>query len=116
MKAHELVAQALKGIGVPFALQAFPVGGAPDPPFAVYTVDGYGELYADNAVALNIPTIEVGLYEREADAALEGKAYAALSKAFGPVKREEAWVEAEHARVVWYTFSAPPEEPSTSDE
>jgi hypothetical protein len=109
MKAHELVAKALKAVGVPFALQAFPTGGAPDPPFAVYTVDGYGETYADDEVVLAAPTIEVGLYEREIDVSLEMKVYEALTEAFGPVKRDEAWMESEHARVVWFDFQCPPE-------
>lgn len=105
MRAHEEVRAALGSLGLACALQAFPVGGAPDPPFCTFVVDGYGELYADSEVWALSPRAEVGLYEREADAALEARVYEALTSRFGPVSRDEAWMESEHMRVVWFSFA-----------
>ena len=104
MRAHEDVKAVLDSLGLPCALQAFPVGGAPDPPFCVFTADDYDELYADGEVFGVIVRFEVGLYERDADAGLEGRVYDALTDRFGTVARDEAWVESEHMRVVWYSF------------
>lgn len=104
MMAHKLVAQSLKAFGLPFTLQAFPIGGAPKPPFICYEATGYGEQFANNTFYISAPKFAVELYEREADIALEDKLYDHLTSAFGGVERTEAWMESESARVVTYTF------------
>lgn len=104
MMAHKLVAQCLKAFGLPFTLQAFPIGGAPKPPFICYKATSYGEVFTDDALYINAPKYAVELYEREADMALEDKLYDHLTAQFGGVERTEAWMESESARVVVYTF------------
>lgn len=113
MNAHHKVSEALgsfelaSGSPIPFTLQSFPVGQAPDPPFCIYRTSDYGERFADNSVYALVPSFEVELIEREADEDLEERLYEHLTEAFGPVSRDEATLESEHARVVYYDFTVP---------
>lgn len=98
----------LRDFGVPFTLLAYPVGKAPTPPFIIYKIDNVKTLAADNHVQLELIDMEVQLYQREPDVALEDRLYDHLTKTFEFVTRTEAWMESEHARVVYFDFQVSP--------
>lgn len=114
MTPHQHVYETIKSVGIPGALQAFPVpdadgtGGAPPPPFFVYMMDDDGSVEADDTDYTSVPSFRVELYERSADQDLENRVAQAIRSEFGPCSIMEDWIESERARMVTYSFSYTP--------
>lgn len=73
---------------VPCAFLAWPVGGAPSLPWAVYSDEPDG-LGADNGNWAARHRIEVGLYEKEIDTDLGDSLFEALAAEYGYVSPPE---------------------------
>lgn len=96
---------ALTAIGLSGRYEAYPVGKAPAPPFFVYTVDGNGEMYADNGTYARLPRIHVELFEKSADPSLEARVRDALESAFGPVEQVGSWSQSEMCHIEQFDFT-----------
>lgn len=105
MNSDEKLYALLRSTGLDGAKQAYPDGGAPKPPFFIYSLDSGGEVFADNASFLRMPRYRVQLVERHADADVESRLLAALESEYGAVTVHEDWVQSEHARIVSYYFT-----------
>ena len=105
MNSMERLYKLMTSLGVPGAHQAYPKGGAPAPPFFIYTVDSQGEFNADDAVYAEMPRYRVQLVEKQMDAELESRMRSALMEEYGPVRTVADWLQSEHARIVSYYFT-----------
>ena len=103
MSGAEVVA-AVESCGIPCAHMAWPEGCAPEPPWAVWTLDGESAFCADDVSWARKPTYRVELYERSRDTALHESIGKAIEGAFGPYRLEEAWLEDEGVPVTSWTF------------
>lgn len=99
------VYQCVKALGLLGTKLAYPEGDAPAPPFFVYSVDDYGEVFADNSNWANLPRYRVELLEKYGDADLESKVLEALRAEFGPVVVYEDWDSTDHCKVTSYYFT-----------
>lgn len=95
----------LESTGLPAAHMAWPVGSAPDLPWAVFYLEEDRKLNADNRRWATYGTWAVELYQRAADPEIEGKVEDALSEAFGDYSKEETWVESENCLMTVYRFT-----------
>lgn len=83
----------------------FPVGKAPDLPWAVYTDDPDG-MGADQANYSTTHRWDVELYERESNSSLERELFDALCAEYGYVEPPVGtWIESEGCYMCSYRFS-----------
>ena len=89
---------------VPCRHMEWPEDSHPKLPFAVYLLDYDKPISAgDEQIAIRHKWI-VELYESRRDAALETALADALRAGFGPITRDEQWVDDEGMLQVVYTF------------
>lgn len=100
--SHADVYKAVSPI-VPIRHMEWPVDSAPALPWAVYEGDDTPISAGDVQIAVRHRwTVE--LYETRRDAELEKAVADALREAFGPVSRDESWVESDNMLQVRFTF------------
>lgn len=75
----EEVKKILKTTGLPVIYRAWPVNGAPSPPFICYLVKYSNNLFADGGVYHKVDYVQVELYTKLKDLVSEGKVESALS-------------------------------------
>lgn len=80
---------------VPCARVCWPVGQAPDLPWAVFLADDDRAFMADDSMYAPCTRWRVELYERYPDEALEEALRRAISGRFGPCETVESWIETE---------------------
>lgn len=88
---------------VPCSHMEWPNDSAPDLPWALY----YGRAYPIAAGDMQIATKHrwtVELYEKRRDKNLEISLSDALREEFGPIRRDESYVENDNMLIVIYTF------------
>ena len=90
---------------IPSRHEAFAVGKAPAPPFAVYTIDNRGEVYADDSTFARMPRIHIELFEKVSDSTLEDALRAALEYEFGPIEQVGTWSQSEACHIEQSDFT-----------
>ena len=101
--SHEDVYSAVSAV-VPCRHVEWPGDKAPDPPFACYLLDYDKPISAgDEQIAVKRRWI-VELYEARRDPQVEMALADSLRAAFGPVRRDEQWIENDNLLQVVYTF------------
>ena len=101
--SHESVYAAVAP-HVPCCHMEWPAGKEPTVPFACYLLDYERGIGADDASAAYKRKWMVELYEKRRDKALEKALGDSLRAAFGPVRRDEQWIENDNLLQVVYTF------------
>lgn len=93
------IADMIRGIGYPFAYQAFRTQDkakkVPDPPFIIFYYGGSGDLYADNSNYQKIEKLSIELYTDKKEFDIEDKVEAALKEHGLTYRREETYLEDE---------------------
>lgn len=101
--SHADVYSAVSAV-VPTSHVEWPNDSAPPLPWALY----YGEeipVSADNSEVAVRRRWTVELYEKRRDRKVEGAVASALRERFGPVRRNESYVENDNMLMVVFTFS-----------
>lgn len=96
---------ALAATGIPGRFEAYAVGRAPAPPFFIYEVRDWGEIYADGTTYARTPHVHVELFEKVSDSGAEEKMRQAIETAFGPVEETGAWSQSEDCHIEQYDFT-----------
>lgn len=97
---------ALSGAGIPIAYMAWPKGSAPQLPWAVYYLDDYDGVRADDEMWCEASKYIVELYQRLADEDVRERVEQAITASFGGFDKEETWVEDEGVYMTTYRFTA----------
>lgn len=106
MTAYESVAEALRGVGIPFTQWAWPTGRAPALPWCVVVVDSHGDVYADDKSYAALPTVRVELYQKEQDEGLTESVRDALN-AISPTSEVFDWIEDEGCGMTTFLLTIP---------
>ena len=101
--SHESVYEAVSA-HVPCCHMEWPSGKEPPVPFACYLLDYDKPVAAGDAEVAVRRKWMVELYESRRDAALEKALGDGLRERFGPVRRDEQWIENDNLLQVVYTF------------
>ena len=80
---------------VPCARVCWPLGQAPDLPYAVFLADDDRTFMADDAMFATCTRWRVELYERYPDEALETALKRAIYERFGPYEAVDTWIDTE---------------------
>lgn len=107
MRSGELIVHAMAGAGVPCAFMEWPVGSAPELPWAVYLLDSDESLAADDRTYHPAWAWEVELYEAQADPELEQAVRDALESAFDTrvAVTYQGWLDDERCAETVFSFT-----------
>lgn len=89
------IAKMIEDIGLPFAYYQFPEGTGQEPPFIVFFYSDNDDLYADESNYQRIVTLNIELYTREKDFALEQTVEGALADKDLTYYKEENYIDSE---------------------
>ena len=94
------VAEMIESIGLPYAYYQFPDGTAQKLPFVVFFFSGSDDLYADQQNYQKISTLNIELYTKNKDFALDSKVEDILNDNGLTYYKEENYIDSEK---MWQT-------------
>lgn len=94
------VAEMIESIGLPYAYYQFPDGTAQALPFVVFFFSGSDDLYADQQNYQKISTLNIELYTKNKDFALDSKVEDILNDNGLTYYKEENYIDSEK---MWQT-------------
>lgn len=94
------VAEMVESIGLPYAYYQFPDGTAQELPFVVFFFSGSDDLYADQQNYQKISTLNIELYTKNKDFALDSKVEDILNDNGLTYYKEENYIDSEK---MWQT-------------
>ena len=90
---YEEAVDLIHSIGIPTAYRFFPKDTDKTPPYLVYYITGYDDMYADDEIFQRIATIRIEVYMAEKDFDLENR-IDLIFKAMG-YEKEEVYIDDE---------------------
>lgn len=88
--------------GLPVAVNFFEKD-IPNPPYIVITYPQNNDMYADNSNYAEITQIDIALYAKRKNAALERSVENVLKEHFGSWFKSSEWVNSDHLQETIYT-------------
>lgn len=100
---YQEIYSALCETGIPVTLNRWDMPRIPDLPYIVFTYPQNNDLQADNINYAEIVVMEVGLYSKRKDIALEHSVEAVLNEHFGAFFKTSDYVPADAVQETLYT-------------